>query len=461
VEELQGVSKSTGLTKADVALWTEVLQSLRYIEPILKVSEILLQKAQRTEWHPKPPPPPSPAVNPTGKLKLFICEVPFHVGEDDLRKMVSEHGEIQHLRLLKNTNGTSKGCGFITFRHEADALQAIAALHGKMLPGFMSKNKKAVKLHFASDVKNHSRPVRNPTNKKGGHHESSGGVLSKRLLVAMSVAITSLRKCGANVEAITLFWSLKVHAATYGNVPPPKLAMYNSVITACGDARMLNDAFEIYKDMCESDHPHHAPAMPPDVITYSALISACEKCGQADKAFEVFDDMAKANVQPNAFTYSALISACEKEGRIEEALRVLTVMTDSGVAPNVVTYGALLSVCKQRGDAETAMSLFRKMKRSGLTPNVITYTTLIATLSTKGDRYADALEVFEEMHQFAPAVDVIAYNAMISACGKSDAVDKAFKMAVTTFQYGDYPPSLLTEDLFSWNSWNILPDWIF
>lgn len=56
-------------------------------------------------------------------VRVFLAGVPWHVGEDMLRRDFEECGVIEDLFVLKDNDGNSKGRAFITFRDQ-DAVQA-------------------------------------------------------------------------------------------------------------------------------------------------------------------------------------------------------------------------------------------------------------------------------------------------------------------------------------------------
>jgi len=49
--------------------------------------------------------------------------------EDSLRNMFSRFGLIEECSILRDANGNSRGCGFVTFSSKASALNAIKTMH--------------------------------------------------------------------------------------------------------------------------------------------------------------------------------------------------------------------------------------------------------------------------------------------------------------------------------------------
>ncbi|GAX75371.1 hypothetical protein CEUSTIGMA_g2815.t1 [Chlamydomonas eustigma] len=76
--------------------------------------------------------------------KLFIGQVPFEAQESDLWPIFNDLGNIQELVILKNPQGRSKGCAFLTYESRSSAEAAIEQINGKVcLP---SDNKQRVLL---------------------------------------------------------------------------------------------------------------------------------------------------------------------------------------------------------------------------------------------------------------------------------------------------------------------------
>ncbi|CAK0784107.1 hypothetical protein CVIRNUC_007310 [Coccomyxa viridis] len=66
--------------------------------------------------------------------KLFIGQVPLEASEEELFSLFSPIGEILELYILRNSNGKSRGCAFVTYANKYLAQQAITQLNGKQVP---------------------------------------------------------------------------------------------------------------------------------------------------------------------------------------------------------------------------------------------------------------------------------------------------------------------------------------
>ncbi len=61
--------------------------------------------------------------------KLFIGMLSRTTTEDYLRQLFSQFGEVEDAAILRNPDGSSKGCGFIKMVNRVDAQTAINSLN--------------------------------------------------------------------------------------------------------------------------------------------------------------------------------------------------------------------------------------------------------------------------------------------------------------------------------------------
>jgi len=66
--------------------------------------------------------------------KLYVGNLPFAVSEEDLKKLFSEAGEVQSVKIIMDQySGRSRGFGFVEMTSKAEADKAISLLNGKVL----------------------------------------------------------------------------------------------------------------------------------------------------------------------------------------------------------------------------------------------------------------------------------------------------------------------------------------
>lgn len=61
--------------------------------------------------------------------KLFVGMLNKKLNENDVRKMFEQYGTIEECTVLRDQNGQSKGCAFVTFATKQSAIVAIKSLH--------------------------------------------------------------------------------------------------------------------------------------------------------------------------------------------------------------------------------------------------------------------------------------------------------------------------------------------
>jgi RNA recognition motif-containing protein len=66
--------------------------------------------------------------------KLYVGNLSYSTTEEDLREAFSKIGEVQSAKLITDqTNGRSKGFGFVEMASDEDAEKAISTLNGSSL----------------------------------------------------------------------------------------------------------------------------------------------------------------------------------------------------------------------------------------------------------------------------------------------------------------------------------------
>ncbi len=67
-------------------------------------------------------------------LKLYVGNIPFGASEEDLKKLFSEAGTVQSVKIVTNAySGRPRGFGFVEMTSQEDATKAISILNGKTL----------------------------------------------------------------------------------------------------------------------------------------------------------------------------------------------------------------------------------------------------------------------------------------------------------------------------------------
>jgi RNA recognition motif-containing protein len=69
-------------------------------------------------------------------MNIYVGQLPYSVGEEELRELFTEFGEIAGINLIKDRfTGQPKGFGFIEMPNNSEADKAIKALNKSFLGG--------------------------------------------------------------------------------------------------------------------------------------------------------------------------------------------------------------------------------------------------------------------------------------------------------------------------------------
>jgi len=91
-------------------------------------------------------------------MRIYVGNLPFHVGEDELRKEFEAWGKVESATVVRDRySGQSRGFGFIDMPNREEGEAAISGLKGKML------DDRTLDINEA-----HPRPDRGPGGGGGG-----------------------------------------------------------------------------------------------------------------------------------------------------------------------------------------------------------------------------------------------------------------------------------------------------
>ncbi len=69
-------------------------------------------------------------------IKLYVGNLPYSFGDNELRELFSQFGEISEANVIKDKySGRSKGFGFVTFSEKSDGEKAISEMNDKEVQG--------------------------------------------------------------------------------------------------------------------------------------------------------------------------------------------------------------------------------------------------------------------------------------------------------------------------------------
>ena len=96
--------------------------------------------------------------------KVYVGNLPFSVGQEELKELFAEFGEITEATIISDKfSGRSTGFGFVTFATKEEAEKAVAEMNDKEMQG------RQLKVSIAKPMDpDRPRPERSFGNRSGG-----------------------------------------------------------------------------------------------------------------------------------------------------------------------------------------------------------------------------------------------------------------------------------------------------
>jgi len=200
--------------------------------------------------------------------------------------------------------------------------------------------------------------------------------------------------------------------------------IYNTALATCVSADHVDQARKLLEEMEQFDGVT-------DVITYNTIMKGCAKAGRMEQCFELFELMRARGISPSQVTYGILLDGCINENQLDSAQKVFKSMADEGCPMNTVLYTTLIKGFARAGQVDQAMKLFEQMRTErNVPPDLITFSILIKA-NCDADRLDTALKLLETMCELGLRPDEVAFNNLLSGCGRPGNVELGKKI------YGD------------------------
>ncbi|KAJ7538872.1 hypothetical protein O6H91_11G066900 [Diphasiastrum complanatum] len=244
---------------------------------------------------------------------------------------------------------------------------------------------------------------------KCGSVEDARSVFSRlphQDVVSWSAMIAACAQNGHGKEALDLF-----HKMQLSGIKPDEIA-FLCVLDACATLASLEKGQEIHAAIIDSGFEGK-------LAVGTALINMYGKCRSVDKARSMFARMASRNL----ISWNSMITACSQNGHGKEALYLFNRMQLEGFKPDQITFVCALDACASLSAIEKGRETHAAILHGGYDRHVVVGNALINMYGKCGS-VEDAMNVFIHMSH----LDVVSWNAMISACAHNGHGKKALHL---------------------------------
>ncbi|KAF7096232.1 hypothetical protein CFC21_098212 [Triticum aestivum] len=186
----------------------------------------------------------------------------------------------------------------------------------------------------------------------------------------------------------------------------PDVITYNTLINACSQGSILDDAVAAEKMFMELLHE----GFKPDTVTYNSHAFAKE--GDVDAVERVCEEYVNAGLRNDGITYNTMIHMYGKMGKLDLALgKVLEEMVGAGLKPTLVTFSALICAYAKGGKRDERRS---RHLIDGHMPDDTLYQVMLAALA-KGNEHEEIERVVQDMVVVCQMDRQLVYSVLIKA----------------------------------------------
>lgn len=123
-------------------------------------------------------------------------------------------------------------------------------------------------------------------------------------------------------------------------------------------------------------------------------------------------------IEGNEARLSIMVISLSRANKVSSASTLYRRMADSGLQPTLHACNSLIACFLRRGFIDDALSIFESMKKMTIKPSEYTYSLVIKAVGhSRGWQYA--LHLLKEIEtQDSLRLDTVAYNTLISVCGR-------------------------------------------
>jgi len=165
-------------------------------------------------------------------------------------------------------------------------------------------------------------------------------------------------------------------------------------------------------------------AVPPSQYTYSAAIAACTKAKQWQRGLALFEEVKLQRQWPETVVINTAIGAVAAGGHWPHALALLAGMS----TPDIASFTAAMVACSRAGQWTEGLMIWQRMVATKVRCDLPAVLAAIQLHGGAGD-WDGAVAVLRCIFGGAgQVVPVEAYNACITACGRSHATEAAAQL---------------------------------
>ncbi|KAK3032245.1 hypothetical protein RJ639_035538 [Escallonia herrerae] len=181
------------------------------------------------------------------------------------------------------------------------------------------------------------------------------------------------------------------------------------------------------KDACSVlDVMDNQKNITPDIYLLRDMLRIYQRLGMLDKLAELYYKILKNGVPWDQEMYNCVINCCARALPVDELSRLFDEMLRCGFAPNTITFNVMLDVYGKAGLFKKARRLFWMARKRGLV-DVVSYNTIIAAYGKSKD-FKNMSSAVRKMEFNGLSVSLIAYNCMLDAYGKDGQMEKFKKV---------------------------------
>ncbi|KAI3992286.1 hypothetical protein MKX01_030007 [Papaver californicum] len=248
-------------------------------------------------------------------------------------------------------------------------------------------------------------------------------ISEKKDIVLWGSMVGGLAQQGCPVEALQLFKEMLSMGGLF-----PNEFLFSSAVSACSSLFQLEYGKQLHSLSIKF-------GLGRDVFAGCSLSNFYAKCGSLYSARMAFNQIQN----PDLVAWNAIIAGFAYSGAVNEAMKCFSQMRHSGFIPNEITILGLLWVATSPPTLTQGQQLHSYIIKTGFNLDVRICNTLL-TMYAKCSDLSKVFHFFEEMKN---AVDLVSWNAVLTACLQHNQVNDVFRL-LKFMHSSQYKPDEIT-----------------